>query len=73
MSYHFTVAKLCKVKKVNKFSIGFGPTILSKTSGDTEYTLKAIPFGGYVQMEGEEERSESEGAFNKKTFGKELQ
>lgn len=62
---HFTVAKLCKVK-VNKFSIGFGPTILSKTSGDTEYTLKAIPFGGYVQMEGEEERSESEGAFNKK-------
>ena len=62
---HFTVAKLCKVT-VNKFSIGFGPKLFSKTSKGTEYTLRLIPFGGFVQMEGEEERSDAEGAFNKK-------
>lgn len=62
---HFTVAKLCDVK-VNKFSIGFGPRILKKTSGETEYTLRLIPFGGFVQMEGEEERSDNERAFNNK-------
>ena len=62
---HFTVAKLCKVK-VNKFSIGFGPVLFKKQKGETEYTLRAFPFGGFVQMEGEEERSEEERAFNKK-------
>lgn len=62
---HFTVAKLCKVK-VNKFSIGFGPKILKKQKGETEYTLRLFPFGGFVQMEGEEERSDEERAFNKK-------
>lgn len=62
---HFTVAKLCKVK-VNKFAIGFGPKIFTKESKGTEYTLRLIPFGGFVQMEGEEERSEDEDAFNKK-------
>lgn len=63
---HFTVAKLCKVT-VNKFSIGFGPKLITKNSKGTEYTLRLIPFGGFVQMEGEEERSEAEGAFNKKS------
>ena len=62
---HFIVAKLCDVK-VNKFSIGFGPKLLKKTSGETEYTLRLIPFGGFVQMEGEELRSENERAFNNK-------
>lgn len=63
---HFTVAKLCKVK-VNKFSIGFGPVLYKKQKGETEYTLRAFPFGGFVQMEGEDERSEEERAFNKKS------
>ena len=62
---HFTVAKLFKVK-VNKFSIGFGPKLICKQSGDTEYTLRLLPFGGFCQMEGEEERSDDENAFNKK-------
>ena len=62
---HFIVAKLCNVK-VHKFSIGFGPKLLKKDSGETEYTLRLIPFGGFVQMEGEEERSDDERAFNKK-------
>ena len=63
---HFTVAKLCKVT-VNKFSIGFGPKLITKNLKGTEYTLRLIPFGGFVQMEGVEERSEAEGAFNKKS------
>lgn len=68
---HFTVAKLCNVK-VNKFSIGFGPKILKKQKGETEYTLRLFPFGGFVQMEGEEERSEEERAFNKKTVSQRI-
>lgn len=62
---HFLIAKLCKVK-VNAFAIGFGPKLLKKKKGETEYTIRLFPFGGYVQMEGEEERSEEESAFNNK-------
>ena len=40
---HFFVAKACNVK-VHKFSIGFGPKIFTKDKGETEYTLRAIPF-----------------------------
>ncbi len=49
---HFLFAKLFKVR-VLKFSLGFGPKILSKTVGDTEYQLSALPLGGYVKMFGE--------------------
>lgn len=62
---HFLVARLFKVK-VLKFAIGFGPKIFTKVSNGTEYTLRLIPFGGFVQMEGEEERSDDVAAFNKK-------
>ncbi len=62
---HFLVARLFKVR-VLKFAIGFGPKIFTKESNGTEYTLRLIPFGGFVQMEGEEERSDDEAAFNKK-------
>ncbi len=46
---HFLVARLCKVK-VKEFSIGFGPKIWSKNSIETMYSIRAIPFGGYVDM-----------------------
>jgi regulator of sigma E protease len=49
---HFLFAKLFKVR-VLKFSLGFGPKIFSKTVGDTEYQLSALPLGGYVKMFGE--------------------
>lgn len=62
---HFLVAKVCKVK-VHKFAIGFGPKVFKKQGKETEYTLRLIPFGGFVQLEGEEEKSEDERAFNKK-------
>lgn len=60
---HFIIAKLCKVK-VNEFAIGFGPTIWNKQGKETKYALRLIPLGGFVSMEGEEERSEEEGSFS---------
>jgi len=60
---HFLVAKLSKVK-VNEFAIGFGPIIFTKEKGGTKYALRLIPLGGFVSMEGEEERSDAEGSFS---------
>ncbi|MDO5724739.1 MAG: RIP metalloprotease RseP [Tissierellia bacterium] len=60
---HFTAAKLSDVK-VNEFSIGMGPKIFSKSYGETSYSLRALPIGGFVAMEGEEENSDDLRAFN---------
>ncbi len=49
---HFLVAKASGVK-VLKFSLGFGPKLLGKKWGETEYLICAVPLGGYVQMLGE--------------------
>lgn len=49
---HFIVAKLFNVK-VEKFSLGFGPKLLGRQIGETEYLLSAFPLGGYVKMFGE--------------------
>ncbi|MCD6570858.1 MAG: RIP metalloprotease RseP [Deltaproteobacteria bacterium] len=54
---HFLVAKANKVG-VLKFSLGFGPAILKRRIGETEYRLSAIPLGGYVKMLGENESEE---------------
>ncbi len=51
---HFAVAKWCNVQ-VERFSIGFGPILLSKQWGETEYALSVIPFGGYVKMLGQDD------------------
>lgn len=50
---HFLLAKLMGVG-VEKFSLGFGPKLLSKKIGMTEYMISSIPLGGYVKMVGEE-------------------
>jgi regulator of sigma E protease len=50
---HFIVARLFGVG-VERFSLGFGPRILGKTVGRTDYRLSLIPLGGYVKMMGEE-------------------
>jgi regulator of sigma E protease len=44
--------------KVLKFSIGFGPKLIGKKYGDTEYLISSIPFGGYVKMLGESAEDE---------------
>lgn len=62
---HFIAARLMKIK-VNEFSIGMGPKIIQRKKGDTAYTLRLIPFGGYCAMEGEDESSDDENAFSNK-------
>jgi len=64
---HFCVAKLSGVK-VLKFSIGFGPKLLSRHWGDTEYLICAIPLGGYVQMLGEGSSADAELTEEEKAF-----
>jgi regulator of sigma E protease len=49
---HFLVAKYFGVK-VLKFSLGFGPKLVWRTVGETEYSIRYIPLGGYVKMLGE--------------------
>ena len=68
---HFIVAKICKVK-VNEFALGFGPTLLSKTKGNTKYALRLIPLGGFVNLEGEEEHSDEEGSFSNTSIPKKI-
>ena len=70
---HFLLAKWNGVK-VEKFSIGFGPTLFGFRRGETEYVLAALPLGGFVKMLGEgpdEEASKSTDprAFTNKTVG----
>ncbi len=50
---HFLVAKHFKVG-VEKFSLGFGPKLIAKQVGETEYRVSAVPLGGYVKMVGED-------------------
>lgn len=68
---HFIVARLCKVR-VNEFSIGFGPNIWKKQGKQTKYSLRLIPLGGYVSLEGEDERSEQEGSYSKASIPKRM-
>ncbi len=56
---HFLFAKLFNIRTPS-FSIGFGPKILSKKIGKTEFSLSAIPFGGYVEIAGAAEIGQGE-------------
>ncbi|RUM89553.1 MAG: RIP metalloprotease RseP [Thermodesulfatator sp.] len=49
---HFLVARLCGVQ-VHRFSVGFGPVLLCRRLGETEFCLSTIPLGGYVKLLGE--------------------
>ena len=49
---HFVAAKALGVK-VNEFAIGMGPALLSRERGETLYSLRAFPIGGFCAMEGE--------------------
>jgi regulator of sigma E protease len=63
---HFLAAKSMGVK-VLKFSLGFGPKLIGKKIGDTDYMISALPVGGYVRMAGEnpsEEISEEEKSYS---------
>jgi len=57
---HFLVAKRSGIR-VDKFSLGFPPTLVSKKWGETEYAIGIIPLGGYVKMAGENPYEETQG------------
>lgn len=68
---HFLVAKWSGIK-VNEFSIGMGPAICKFGKKETKYCIRLIPMGGYVSMEGEDEESTDENAFNRKPVWKRI-
>ena len=59
---HFITAKLTGVQ-VNEFAIGMGPALWKKQKGETLYSLRLFPVGGFCAMEGEDEESENPRAF----------
>ena len=59
---HFITAKLSGVK-VNEFALGMGPKIFGFTKGETQYSLRLFPIGGYCAMEGEDDESPEPRAF----------
>ncbi len=68
---HFVCAKLSGIR-VNEFSIGMGPKLLQKRGGETLYTLRLIPAGGYCAMAGEDDSSEDERSFPKAKIWKRI-
>lgn len=62
---HFIAAKALGVK-VLEFALGMGPKILSKKWGETVYSLRLFPIGGFCSMEGEDEEVNSERSFSSK-------
>lgn len=62
---HFIVAKAVGVK-VNEFAFGMGPALFQREKGETLYSIRLIPIGGYCAMEGENEESDNPRSFNNK-------
>lgn len=63
---HFMAARRVGIK-VHEFSIGMGPVLYRKKGKKTDYLIKALPIGGYVRMEGEDDDTFSLDSFNSKT------
>ncbi len=68
---HFVAAKLSGVK-VNEFALGMGPKLFGFKKGETQYSLRLFPIGGYCAMEGEDEESDDSGAFKNKPVWKRM-
>ena len=68
---HFVTAKLSGVQ-VNEFAIFMGPAIFKKQVGETLYSIRCIPFGGYCAMEGEDEDTDNPRSFQKAAWWKRL-
>lgn len=60
---HFFTAKLSGVR-VNEFALGMGPVLLKYKKGETQYSLRLLPIGGFCSMEGEDKESSDEHSFN---------
>lgn len=68
---HFLLAKLNKVG-VKEFACGFGPKIISKKIGETTYSIRALPLGGFCSMVGEDEIVEDEKLLKKSFSSKKV-
>lgn len=68
---HFITAKLSGVK-VNEFALGMGPKLIKFKKGETLYSLRLFPIGGFCAMEGEDEESDSDRAFGNKPVWKRI-
>ena len=68
---HFIAAKSLGVK-VNEFALGMGPKLMSKQKGETVYSLRLFPIGGFCAMEGEDEETKDERSFSNKKPWKRL-
>ena len=68
---HFVAAKLSGVQ-VNEFAMFMGPAIFKKQIGETLYTIRTIPIGGYCAMEGEEEDTDNPRSFHKAAVWKRM-
>ena len=68
---HFIAAKLSGVQ-VNEFSMFMGPAIYKKQHGETLYSVRCIPIGGYCAMEGEDEDTDNPRSFQKAVWWKRL-
>ncbi|WP_409968684.1 M50 family metallopeptidase [Bengtsoniella intestinalis] len=68
---HFAVAKLCNVR-VTEFSIGMGPLLWNFERGETKYSLRALPLGGYCMFDGDEEETRDERSLLSQGFFKQL-
>ena len=68
---HFVCAKMSGIQ-VNEFALFMGPAIFKKQVGETLYSIRCIPIGGYCAMEGEDEDSENPRSFQKAAWWKRL-
>ena len=68
---HFLVAKASGIK-VNEFSLGMGPLLFKFQKGETQYSVRLLPVGGYVSMEGEDEDSPDPRSFQCAPVGRRI-
>ncbi|MBE7048098.1 MAG: site-2 protease family protein [Ruminococcaceae bacterium] len=62
---HFITAKLLRIR-VHEFAIGMGPKLFGKQKGETLYSVRALPIGGFCALEGEDNSSTDERALSNK-------
>lgn len=68
---HFITAKMFHIK-VNEFALGMGPKLFSFQKGETAYSLRLLPIGGFCAMEGEDDDSKDERAFGRQKVWKRI-
>lgn len=68
---HFAAAKLSGVK-VNEFAVGMGPALLKWRKGETLYSLRALPIGGFCALEGDDEESTDPRSFGRAAWWKKI-